>query len=290
MRLLLVHGRAQEGKSSELLEQEWKKALSVGLRNASLQMRSDVKVDVPFYGDKLAELLARRDLPPADQIETRGGAIDGDYEEFLREVALEAREKDVVTTAEVQQELGPDAQTKGPENWEWVQAVIRVIDRNVPGVSSTSIGILLRDVFVYVNDRPVRRAINKIVAEKLTSEPTVVIGHSLGSVVAYEVLREHGQNKVSCYVTVGSPLGIRAIRRRLRTPLTMPKGVAGWYNAFDERDVVALYPLDDTNFGITPAIRNHAGVLNHTDNRHGIAGYLDNKDVAKEIHTAMSMA
>jgi pimeloyl-ACP methyl ester carboxylesterase len=147
---------------------------------------------------------------------------------------------------------------------------------------------LLRDVFVYVNDQPVRRAINKIVAAQLTGEPTVVIGHSLGSVVAYEVLREHAGNSVPRLATVGSPLGIRAIRRRLATPLTMPAGVRNWYNAFDERDVVALYPLNAENFGITPPIKNYPFVNNHTDNRHGIDGYLDDAEVAAQIGAALS--
>jgi pimeloyl-ACP methyl ester carboxylesterase len=205
----------------------------------------------------------------------------------LREVALEAREKQVVSNAQVEQELGLDAQTKGRPNWECVQAIIRAIDRIGPDVSSASIGVLLRDVFIYVNDGPVRRTINKIVAERLTEEPTVVVGHSLGSVVAYEVLREHTHNSVPRYVTVGSPLGIRAIRRRLTTPLTMPPGVRDWYNAYDERDVVALYALDAENFGITPAIRNYGKVNNHSANRHGIAGYLDGRNVAREIQMAI---
>jgi hypothetical protein len=288
MRLLFVHGRSQEGKTSAGLEQEWLKPLRRGLGGAGLDLPTLAGIDVPFYGDKLKEFLDRRDLPPADAIETRGGAIGGDYEDFLREVALEAREKEVVTHAEVEQELGPAAQTKGPQNWEWVQAVIRAIDRNTPVISNAGIGVLLRDVFVYVNDGPVRRAINKIVAEKLTEEPTIVVGHSLGTVVAYEVLREHARNNVPRYISVGSPLGIRAIRRRLKSPLTMPDGVKDWYNAFDERDVVALYALDGNNFPLTPAINNYGKVNNHTDNRHGIDGYLDDKDVAKAIRSAIS--
>lgn len=287
MRLLFVHGRAQEGKSSASLEQEWMKPLRRGLQNAGLDLPALAGIDVPFYGDDLKDFIDHRKLPPADNIETRGGAIGADYENFLQEVALEAREKGVVTEAEVRLELGPQAQAKGPENWEWVQAVIRAIDRNVPEVSNRSIGIMLRDVFVYVNDGPVRRAINAIVAEKLSGEPTVVVGHSLGSVVAYEVLREHSPNDVPRFVTVGSPLGIRAIRRRLKTPLAVPEGVRDWYNAFDERDVVALYALDGENFPVTPAVGNHGKVRNHTDNRHGIDGYLDDPEVAKAIRSAM---
>jgi hypothetical protein len=77
-------------------------------------------------------------------------------------------------------------------------------------------------------------------------------------------------------------LGIRAIRDELR-PLRYPQVVQTWYNAFDPRDVVALYPLDGNNLPLTPPIENYGGVKNHTDNRHGIAGYLDDPRVAARI-------
>lgn len=289
MRLLLVHGRAQEGKSSDVIEQEWMSALRRGFQLAGVREPADLKIDAPFYGDTLADLLKTRNLPQADGVATRGGASDDGYAAFLEEVATQVSGDDKITHREIEQELGPKPQPRGPENWEWVQAIIRLIDRRTPGVSSFSIGQLLRDVFVYVNDAPVRRRINKLVADQLTGEPTVVIAHSLGSVVAYEVLRQHSGNSMPRLVTVGSPLGIRAIRNRLATPLTMPAGLDDWYNAFDQRDVVALYPLDVANFGIKPPIKNFPFVNNHTDNRHGIDGYLDDADVAHQVAAALQV-
>lgn len=287
MRLLLVHGRAQEGKSSEIVEQEWMTALRRGFDELGFSTPPDLQVDAPFYGDKLVAFLAHRALPKADDVATRGEAVDDGYAQFLAEVAVQATEENKVPEVELDREMERGPQERGPENWGWVQAVIRVIDRNTPGVANFGIGELLRDVFVYVNDPPVRRAINEIVAAALTSEPTVVVAHSLGSVVGYEVLREHSSNAVPLLVTVGSPLGIRAIRRRLATPLVMPGGVSGWYNAFDSHDVVSLYPLDAANFAITPPIENYAQVQNHTDNKHGIDGYLDDAAVARRIANAI---
>lgn len=287
MKLLLVHGRAQEGKSSAKVEEEWMTALRRGFAELGFSAPFDLRVDAPFYGNKLVEFLDRRALPQADDVATRGDAVDDGYARFLAEVAVQATEQNKVPAPELDREMEPGPQERGPENWGWVQAVIRVIDRNTPDVASFGIGELLRDVFVYVNDPPVRRAINKIVAAALTNEPTIVVAHSLGSVVGYEVLREHSGNAVPILVTVGSPLGIRAIRRRLAAPLTMPGGVAGWYNAFDSHDVVALYPLDTENFGITPPIENYSLVQNHTDNKHGIDGYLDDAAVARRIANAI---
>ena len=58
----------------------------------------------------------------------------------------------------------------------------------------------------------------------------------------------------------------------------------------DNRDVVALHPLDTSNLPIypeNPAIENKTDVRNRTDNRHGIAGYLDDAEVARRIYNAL---
>jgi pimeloyl-ACP methyl ester carboxylesterase len=132
----------------------------------------------------------------------------------------------------------------------------------------------------------VRREINGIVAGGLTDEPTVVVGHSLGSVVAYDLLRNSRGAQVPLLMTIGSPLGIRAVRNPFR-PIRSPAPVAAWTNAFDPRDVVALAPLDRENFDVAPPIRNIGDIRNQTENRHGIIGYLDKAAVAGPILRAL---
>ncbi|MDZ4681096.1 MAG: hypothetical protein SH848_03125 [Saprospiraceae bacterium] len=62
----------------------------------------------------------------------------------------------------------------------------------------------------------------------------------------------------------------------------MPESVKnGWFNAYDDRDVVALNPLDKVHFNINAAVYNKNDVKNHTKNRHGIEGYLEDAEVAK---------
>lgn len=141
----------------------------------------------------------------------------------------------------------------------------------------------LRDVYLYVKIDTVRNAIDKIVADALKPDTAVVVGHSLGTVVAYNVLGAAG-HKVPLYVTVGSPLGLRAIHNAL-TPISNPVGPKGWYNAFDKHDIVALYPLDKANFNVNPAIANNPSVQNWTPNKHSIAGYLDDAAVAKAVRS-----
>jgi hypothetical protein len=115
-------------------------------------------------------------------------------------------------------------------------------------------------------------------------------------VVTYNLLRQQGHRrnwKVPLLVTVGSPLAIAEIRKTLRSfaPARCPECVSTWFNAMDERDVVALYPLDTARFPlnpVNPAIENKTDVRNDTANRHGISGYLSDKEVARRIYDALT--
>jgi pimeloyl-ACP methyl ester carboxylesterase len=142
-------------------------------------------------------------------------------------------------------------------------------------------------IYLYISDRNTTREINAIVTAKLTDEPTVVVGHSLGTVVAYKVLLEQSARvKLRRYITVGSPLGIRTISSQLGV-LKYPPADLKWCNAYDECDIVALNPLKDPWFKTDPAITNYNRIHNVTDNRHGIIGYLNDATVARFIAEAL---
>jgi hypothetical protein len=98
---------------------------------------------------------------------------------------------------------------------------------------------------------------------------------SLGSVIAYNLLKMEGGERrwrVVRFVTLGSPLAITAIRNSLGAR-EFPSCVREWFNAIDERDTVAVYPLDKRNFNVEPGvIANKSDVDNPTENHHGASG------------------
>ncbi len=107
--------------------------------------------------------------------------------------------------------------------------------------------------------------------------------------MAYNLLKREGETEgwtIPSYITLGSPLAVTEIKKSLR-PIKHPPCVNKWFNAMDERDVVALYPLTRKHFDIDPEIENNLDVDNHTSNRHGISGYLNDQQVAKRIYDAL---
>lgn len=139
-------------------------------------------------------------------------------------------------------------------------------------------------VKVYLTYPGVRAQIDQMVSEALGNEPCVVLSHSLGTVVTYNVLwKRAALPQCPRLITVGSPLGIKAIKLHIERPLRSPPCAGHWFNAYDDRDVVALVALDARNFDVSPPIENKSDVKNFTENRHGIDGYLADPVVAQKI-------
>jgi hypothetical protein len=287
VRLVLVHGRSQQGRDPRELQSIWMETLQRGAAKINRTLPAGLEVAFPYYGDKLDQLARDSEIPLTNDVQAKGSPVNDDFLKFQAAVAEAIRTRAGITDEQVQQEFGNNTTERGAQNWAWVQAIIRAIDRNAGGVSQSTIESIMRDVYLYTTRSGVRDEIDRIVGPALNEKPCVVIGHSLGTVVAYNILRtDRRPLNVRAYITVGSPLAIRAIRDQLR-PIGFPAPVKSWYNAFDPKDVVALYPLDAANFPVNPAVQNYGKVENGTDNRHGILGYLDNADVAKQVLDAL---
>ncbi|HXA84604.1 MAG TPA: alpha/beta hydrolase [Candidatus Dormibacteraeota bacterium] len=295
--LVLVHGRAQEKKDSVALKAEWLDALGEGLAKNNLTLPIPEKdVRFPFYGDTLYEMVDGKSADAAAAVIVRGEDADDDEKQFTRAVMEEIRQKNI-SDAQLAEIAGEDVIRRGPLNWEWVQGILQAVDRFVPHGSGASIALFTHDVYQYLKNSTIRQTIDDGVSAAMTpGVETVIVAHSLGTVVAYNLLRQKGALqgwKVPQFVTVGSPLAITLIRKTLRnlaSPIRCPECVSNWFNAMDERDVVALYPLEPAQFPLdplNPAIQNKRDVRNNTPNRHGIGGYLNDKEVAKRIYDAL---
>jgi hypothetical protein len=296
--LVLIHGRAQENKDSIALKAEWIEALNEGLAKSNLELPiSEKDVRFPFYGDTLYDLVVGKNANEAAAIIVRGEASDAEEKRFIQSVLEEVRKEAGITEEQMMAIAGQQIVDRGPLNWEWLQTVLKAIDRHVPFGSGGSIALATRDVYRYLKDGTIRQVIDSGVSSAITpGTETVVVSHSLGTVVAYNLLRQNGQAqswKVPLFVTVGSPLAVTEIRKSVKAlaaPTQCPSCVRVWFNAMDERDVVALYPLTANQFPLdplNPAIENKTDVKNKTENRHGIGGYLDDKEVARKIYDAL---
>jgi hypothetical protein len=141
----------------------------------------------------------------------------------------------------------------------------------------------------YLSDELIRATAQQRVLNLVEGDTRVIIGHSLGSVVAYEAAHRLAQ-PLPLLLTLGSPLGLRTIvTDRLRPPPSFPPRVGRWANVADRDDVVAAEPDLRPLFANDPAASSRfEGVL--VDNGsapHSPVHYLGKIAVGRAIIEAL---
>ncbi|MEA2078261.1 MAG: thioesterase domain-containing protein [Pseudomonadota bacterium] len=95
--------------------------------------------------------------------------------------------------------------------------------------------------------RTALRAVLRELIEQHQADDLLVIGHSMGSIIAYDVLRSLRDTavKVRRLVTIGSPLGLANVKAKTRTewddkdgPFVPEVLTEGWANYGDRKDLV----------------------------------------------------
>lgn len=238
--IVVIHGIGQETEGPNTLHARLFPALQDGLARAGTAIGPD---DARFasYGELFrppGEFLA-----PGPSYDSSD--IDPGYEEDLLMAiwASAARREDTV--------VPPDEEVlvRTPSMARRALAAVSG-SRFLAGLAEKSFIGSLKQVRSYFCSDATRAAIQQRVAAAITEDTRVVIGHSLGSVVAYEVLFAHPRPGVRALITLGSPLGVRnLVFDRLRPPpgpccaAGLMKGawppVTMWGNVADDGDVVA---------------------------------------------------
>ena len=150
----------------------------------------------------------------------------------------------------------------------------------------------LADLSLYWKSEPNRDTLRKHVKEAVErhqSKRITLIAHSMGSIIAYDALRELGQGdtnlRVDNFITIGSPLGLPTVAANISTEWTLlrtPSIVKRWINLADPRDPVAFdthlkhdYDANDQGVRVEDdLILNDYVGLDGNPNHHKIYGYL----------------
>ena len=137
-------------------------------------------------------------------------------------------------------------------------------------------------------------------------ETVIVLGHSLGSVIAYDTLWELSRSsavRIELLLTLGSPLATRFARRLIKgTDATgadrYPSNIRRWVNCSARGELTALnprvYPVfsEMLRLGLLESLVDHVDIYNHYRgdqglNVHAAYGYLIHRDAARAIASAL---
>ncbi len=296
-----IHGLANKPVNDTLAEW-WEKSIREGLTNvgaadaafeyrmiywADLLYKNPLHEDESFHFDKLYNHEPYIAAEPGSLVEYKDGWLDTMRAKLL----------------------------------DWGGSTLDIVSQklDLTGVASWLLGKLLKDLaFYYDNERQIadhdgnkdtaRKVLDAtlhkaIVAE--TGNELMVIAHSMGSIIAYNTLRDIGRSNPDCkvkeFITIGSPLGLPYVKAKIveerdyDTRVRTPTCVGRWRNYADRKDPVAIdiHLRDDYSANDAGVRAEDDLILNdyHTTDANGKAkrnahksyGYLRTPEVSKHI-------
>jgi len=181
----------------------------------------------------------------------------------------------------------------------------------IPLIPDERIRLSIRDTELYFSNKgniacrvrdiqkqPLREAAGR-------DDKVLLIGHSMGSIIAYDSLwelyyQEDMQHCVDCLLTIGSPLGLNYVQKRLiglrdKQQPDYPGNIRNWVNISARGDLVALDTSLENDFKNMIKQNQIESITDHCDdiynyyrdnkglNVHKSYGYLVNPVVARTI-------
>ncbi|MBN2408030.1 MAG: alpha/beta hydrolase [Elusimicrobia bacterium] len=189
---------------------------------------------------------------------------------------------------------------------------------NVDKIADMIIRKLFSDLDVYYHKEDIKRPQSASARDSIRNrlarvlrmhrkKDILLIAHSMGSVIAYDVLtRLAPEVKINTMITIGSPLGAPVIMKKIleeqgkdfrqeKTVVSPGNIEHKWYNFADLDDKIAFnYSLADDysksprGIGPVDSIVNNTYEYNGVKNHHKEFGYLRTPEVSRSIHEFLS--
>lgn len=221
-----IHGVGWHDSSRDDMLESWRGHLARGLKDVRSARHSDFTLEAAFYG-------SRYNVVPCK----KGVALDHELAEGFEVDFLTEMTEAVDDTGQL-----TDRKMYLPGSVQWL---VRRLESTSFFTNAGQYALIrfIKQVGRYFADAELRMAAQEEFLKAVGSGANVVVAHSLGSVIAYDVLREEPSVKMNTLITVGSPLGLRVIRERLGVGLDKagqrPAGVGRWVNVAASEDAVA---------------------------------------------------
>ena len=218
LKVLAIHGCCMGDRSAESVSGGMRRATASALKSAGF---GDADVKAPFYGSLLfayarGEIGLFEEATGPEGLESLGGGpemIVASYAGLAAEMAMETLEE------------------------------LRLPIPNF--VREWALHSFMTDVSTYLAMARAKEAIWKVITKAWkefgTAGPDLVVAHSLGTVVAWELLATLGSqlSRPKGLLMMGSPLYLGEVRKSMSIPLGKSLGVGNWIHIFDDGDLVA---------------------------------------------------
>ncbi len=266
--LIGIHGLSNKPPRKELAD-GWEDAIREGLRKNEGIESAPINFSSVYWADVM---YPEPDPNPDRYKEAREGALKTYKDSWLDAIKAKA--------------------------FDWSGDVLDTMKNyfGVDAFADTVLKLKLQDLSRYYEEENIRDQLRTLLREEILDHKDkriMILSHSMGTIIAYDVLRnigkEHPRLIVDHFVTLGSPLGLPHVKYKAaqENPLIRtPSVVKRWSNFADKRDPVSMdvylagdYAANDNGVAVKDdLVANDWGGIHHKS-----YGYLRTPEVSKVI-------
>ena len=286
MKVVMIHGISQQDSTQDQLLDKWRGLIE----NKAPGIFDKHDVSMAYYGTTLASWTAGTAAMKMGPDEVRfNPAKSAELDYLVAALATIAEASGVSEQAiadAAQEAAGYEAVPMDTWIGRRLVGIVRALEKLSPAKGAIAMKVI-KQAYTYLVAPGAGKAVDALVRPHFTGEKVVVISHSLGTVIALKLLREMTKSniEVPLLITMGSPLGLEAVRAKLEPPFEKPAIVAQWNNFFDPSDFVAIGKKLKEE--LNTEIDDDDTVDNTTSNAHGIVGYLPHTNVIAALKSVL---
>lgn len=290
MKIIFIHRMNQQNYTAHRLKEHWLKVFKLGLKQMPCKVNvRDLHIHMPFYGDlmtkyQLSNQLDLNTLLPKSFFNNYfpinvhpSNPPTREHTPFvpLLRPSTDQTDKSFSERLYLTSQLVKDRVLKE----------LVVLLNNFPKLHESLIQQFLIETYMYLSNPEFMEEVHQRILKKMREdEDYIVVGHSLGSVIAFQLLSDPSYHfSVKRFVTLASPLSFRVIQSKLPRPISRPPCIYGdWFNFYSQDDFLTAFPLCEAPFNFEPAIINQK-IYTFANQPHEILGYLQHPSVIKAI-------
>lgn len=289
MKIIFIHGMNQQNYDERSLKQHWLNVFKIGLSNA--QQNIDLKsldISLPFYGDLLSKHHLYNTL---DLTTLLPKSISNFHLPFHlgHNTSIVEEHKPCITSLPT---FNPNHSESLTQRLSVISALTKdhafkelsMFLNHYPKLHESIIHKFLIETYLYLSNPDFMREIHqRIMCHIHPEEDHIIVAHSLGTVIAYNLLHQFTTFKIQRFITLGSPLAFKVVQEKLPLPISRPSQLYGdWFNFYSPDDFLTAFPLSKAPFDFKPPIINEE-ITTLIDTPHQISGYLQHPNVIKSI-------
>ncbi|MGQ9372956.1 hypothetical protein ACUM6W_03770 [Acinetobacter tandoii] len=295
MKIIFIHGMNQQNYDEETLKQHWLNLFKTGLSHAeqNIELKS-LDIKLPFYGDLLTKHQLNNSLDLNTMLPKSLSHLHFPFHLWHNTSIIEEHSP-CITPLPC---FNPEQSESLTQRLSVITALTKdhafkeliMFLNHYPKIHETLMHKFLIETYLYLSNSDFMHEVHhRIMSHLHPSKHHIIVAHSLGTVIAYNLLHQFNHFRVHRFITLGSPLAFKVIQEKLTLPISRPPQLHGdWFNFYSPDDFLTAFPLSEAPFNFEPPIINQA-ITTLVDKPHQITGYLAHPAVIKSIVDALKL-